>query len=395
MSLHKALSMILVVSLCFLTGCWDRTELNDLAIELGWGLDQAKNNKVEISAQFIIPSKMGMGQSGRSNTGKSVFIESGIGKDTHEAVQMMQTKMSREIFRGHQRVILIGEKMAKNGLASVLDAYSRDPDIRLRADAFVIKGHTAKEFLKASIPLESIPALGALKEHMQIEALGDMSLLHFLIASTSDGITPILPVIKLNVSHKKGKTEVKGFQIVGGAIFNNDFKLVGYLNMQEWLTTLWIVNRLSKQTVTASASKGNGSASLYMTKINRKIIPTIQGNTIKCDIVFSGEGTIQENNTNLDLTQPKNITLLEHVLEKQSEKQALQTIKKVQKQYGTDIFGFGEAIHRKYPSEWKGLKKNWSKQFRNVQVSVHTKLTIRRVGLTGPPLQLKKNEMKK
>ncbi|MDF9655530.1 Ger(x)C family spore germination protein, partial [Bacillus cereus] len=128
---------------------------------------------------------------------------------------------------GHQRVILIGEKMAKNGLASVLDAYSRDPDIRLRADTFVIKGHTAKEFLKASIPLESIPALGALKEHMQIEALGDMSLLHFLIASTSDGITPILPVIKLNVSHKKGKTEVKGFQIVGGAIFNNDFKLIG------------------------------------------------------------------------------------------------------------------------------------------------------------------------
>ncbi len=53
-----------------------------------------------------------------------------------------------------------------------------------------------------------------------------------------------------------------------------------------------------------------------MTKINRKIIPTIQGDTIKCDIVFSGEGTIQENNTNLDLSQPKNLTLLEHVLEK-------------------------------------------------------------------------------
>lgn len=395
MSLHKACCMILVVSLFFLTGCWDRTELNDLAIELGWGLDQAKNNKVEISAQFIIPSKMGMGQSGRSNAGKSFFIESGTGRDTHEAVQMMQTKMSREIFRGHQRVILIGEKMAKNGLAPVLDAYSRDPDIRLRAGALVVKGNTAKEFLKASIPLEAIPALGALKEHMQIEELGDTSLLNFLIAGTSDGITPILPVIKLNVSNKKDKTEVKGFQIVGGAIFNNELKLVGYLNMEEWLTTLWVVNRLSKQTITATASKGNGSASLYMTKIKRKIIPTIQGDTIKCEIVFSGEGTIQENNTNLDLSQPKNLTLLEHVLEKQSEKQALQTIKKVQKEYGTDIFGFGEAIHQKYPSEWKGLKKNWTKQFRKVQVSVHTKLTIRRVGLTGPSLQLKKNEIKK
>ncbi len=97
------------------------------------------------------------------------------------------------------------KKWLKSGLAPVLDAYSRDPDIRLRAGVFVIKGNTAKDFLKASIPLESIPALGALKEHMQIEAAGDMSLLNFLIAGTSDGITPILPVIKLNMSHKKRK----------------------------------------------------------------------------------------------------------------------------------------------------------------------------------------------
>ncbi|HDR7795542.1 TPA: Ger(x)C family spore germination protein [Bacillus luti] len=395
MSLHKAFCMVLIVSLSFLTGCWDRTELNDLAIELGWGLDKAKNKKIEISAQFIIPSKMGMGQSGRSDAGKAVFLESGIGRDTHEAVQMMQTKLSREIFRGHQRVILIGEKMAKNGLAPVLDAYSRNPDIRLRADALVVKGNTAKEFLKASIPLEGIPALGALKEHMQIEELGDTSLLKFLIAGTSDGINPILPVIKLNTSNKKDKTEVKGFQIAGGAIFNNNLKLVGYLNIQEWLTTLWIVNRLSKQTITATTPKGNGSASLYMTKIDREIIPTIQGNKIKCDIVFSGEGAIQENSTNLDLTEPKNLVIVERMLEKQSEKQALQTIKKVQKQYGTDIFGFGEVIHQKYPSEWKGLKRNWDKKFRKIEVSVHANLTIRRIGLTGTSLQLKKSEIEK
>lgn len=396
MSLHKALCMILVVSLVFLTGCWDRTELNDLAIELGLGLDRAKNNKVEISAQFIIPSKMGMGQSGRSDTGKSVFIESGTGEDTLEAIQMIQTKLSREVFRGHHRVIVIGEQLARRGLADVLDNYSRDPDIRLRADALVVKGSTAKKFLEASSPLENIPAIGAQKEHAQTGGLGDTSLVNFLIAGTSDGINPILPAIKLiHASKKQDETVFEGFQIVGGAIFNKDLKLVGYLNMQKWLTTLWLVNRLSKQTITATVSKGKGSASLYMTKIDRKIIPTIRGNTIKCDIVLSGEGTIQENNTNLDLTQPKNLTLLEHALEKKAEKQTLQTIKKVQKQYGTDIFGLGEAVHQKYPSQWKVLKKNWTKQFRKVQVSVHANLTIRRVGLTGPSLQLKKNEIKK
>ncbi|MED1470513.1 Ger(x)C family spore germination protein [Bacillus salipaludis] len=396
MSRLKALCLILVISLFFLTGCWDRTELNDLAIELGWGLDQAENNKIEISAQFIIPSKIGMGQSGRSEAGKTVFIESGTGKDTLEAVQNMQTKLSREVFRGHRRVIVIGEQLARRGLDPFLDTYSRDPDIRLRADALIVKGSTAKQFLEASYPLENIPALGAMKEHSQVGGMGDTSLLNFFIAIMSDGITPTLPVIELNQGSKKqDQTSAKGFQIVGMAVFNKDLKLKGFLNLQEDKIYLWLINRLTKQTITVTVPEGKGTASLYIIKMNSKIIPIIQGHTIKYDIILSGEGIIRENNTNLDLTQSKNLDLLERVLEKGAEKEALQTIEKVQKQYGTDIFGFGEAIHQKYPSQWKVLKKSWTNQFRKVEVSVHANLTIRRVGLTGPSLQLKNNEIKK
>jgi spore germination protein KC len=367
-------------------------ELNDLAIELGWGLDQAKKNKVQISAQFIIPSKIGMGQSGRSESGKTVFIESGTGKDTLAAVDNMQTKLSREVFRGHRRVIVIGEKLARRGLASVLDTYSRDPDIRLRTDMLIVKGSTAKDFLEASYPLEDIPALGALKEHIQVGGLGDTSLLNFLIASLSDGITPILPVIELiHSSEKQGRKSIKGFQMVGLAIFNKDLKLIGILNLNEGKNYLWLINRLTKQSITVNMPQGNGTASLSLIKMNSKIKPIIQGQTIKCNIVLSGIGIIRENNTNLDLTQSKSLTLLQHMLEKQAEKQVLQTIEKVQNQYGTDIFGFGEAIHQKYPSQWKGLKKNWSNQFRKVEVSVQANLTIRRVGLTGPSVLFKKN----
>ncbi len=88
---------------------------------------------------------------------KRFFTESGTGRDTHEAIQMMQTKMSREIFRGHRRVILIGEKMAKSGLAPVLDAYSRDPDIRLRAGVFVIKREYCKRFSESIHPFRVYP----------------------------------------------------------------------------------------------------------------------------------------------------------------------------------------------------------------------------------------------
>ena len=43
-----------------------------------------------------------------------------------------------------------------------------------------------------------------------------------------------------------------------------------------------------------------------------------------------------------------------------------QTIETVQKQYKSDIFGFGEAIHRSNPKEWKKIKKQWGmKNFLN------------------------------
>jgi spore germination protein KC len=366
-------------------------ELNDLAIELGWGLDQAKKNQVQISAQFIIPSKIGFGQSGRSESGNTVFIESGTGKDTLAAVDNMQTKLSREVFRGHRRVIIIGEKLARKGLSSILDTYSRDPDIRLRTDTLIVKGSTAKDFLEASYPLEDIPALGALKEHNQVGGLGDTSLLNFIIASMSEGITPVLPVIELvHSSKKQDPKSIKGFQMAGLAIFNKDLKLIGTLNTNEGKNYLWLINRLTKQSITVNMPQGKGTASLSLIKMNSKIKPIIQGQTIKCNIVLSGAGTIRENNTNLNLIESKSVTRLQHILEKEAEKQALQTIEKVQKQYGTDIFGLGEAIHQKYPSQWKGLKKDWTNQFRKVEVSVQANLTIRRVGLTGPSLQFKK-----
>ncbi|NRD77000.1 Ger(x)C family spore germination protein [Bacillus sp. BRMEA1] len=389
MSRNKTLFMIMVIALFFLSGCWDRKELNDLAIELGWGLDKEKNNQIRITAQFIIPSNVGTSQTGGGGgKGKSFFIETGTGKDTLEAVQKMQTKLSREVFRGHRRVILLGEKLAKQGLAPILDTYSRDPEIRLRADALIVKGHTAKQFLEASYPLESIPALGALKEHMQIGGMGDTSLLNFLKAATSEGINPTLPVINLTGSSK-------GFEVTGIGIFNKNLQLIGFLNPSEQKMFLWIIDRLNQHILTANMPQGTGNAGLFLTKLNRKIKPSIQGRTIKCDIVLSGEGVIRENNTKLDLTQAKNLTLLEHVFEKATENQASQTLKRVQTQYGTDIFGIGEAIHQKYPSQWKGLKKNWDKQFREVQMSVHASLVIRRVGLTGPSMQLNNSDIKK
>ncbi|MFC5650953.1 Ger(x)C family spore germination C-terminal domain-containing protein [Paenibacillus solisilvae] len=52
-------------------------------------------------------------------------------------------------------------------------------------------------------------------------------------------------------------------------------------------------------------------------------------------------------------------------------------------------------IRRKYPHQWKSLKKNWEQVFSKAEVTVTAKLTIKKLGLTSALLMLKENEIKK
>jgi spore germination protein KC len=87
--------------------------------------------------------------------------------------------------------------------------------------------------------------------------------------------------------------------------------------------------------------------------------------------------------------------LIEGALKKKIVKDVSHTISHVQKVYGLDIFGFGEAVHRKYPTDWKTLKRNWNEKFAEADVIVKGNVTVEDVGATGPSLQLKESGIKR
>jgi spore germination protein KC len=68
------------------------------------------------------------------------------------------------------------------------------------------------------------------------------------------------------------------------------------------------------------------------------------------------------------------------------EKDVLHTVTKVQKEYRTDVFGFGDAIERNELRQWKLLKKNWAKEFSEAQIFVKANLIVRKIGVTGQSL---------
>ncbi|AZU60053.1 Ger(x)C family spore germination protein [Neobacillus mesonae] len=392
----------LCFSLLFLSGCWDRKELNDRAIWLATGWDVAEKGEIEISGQIVIPANVQTQSGGGSGSasGQGFFTISAKGKNVSDAMQNMQTKLPREAFFGQRRVVFLGEEFAKRGLKGYFDANQRASDVSLRADLFVVKGGKAKDLLRLPNPLEKSPAVSALKEHKQSGGRGDTAYLKFLTAATRDGIRPSVPSMEISSSiegEKGGKENSPNPKVVrlsGVTVFDRNLKMIGFLNTEENRDLLWVMGLLKKMTISTTHSKGG--ASINLTKIDCKIKPIFnQNNQVSFKVILKGEGALQESNSGMDMEYTENLKILNKKFEKIAEKQVQRTIEKVQKEYGQDIFGFGEAVHRKHPIRWKSLKDDWDQTFPKTNISVTAQIKIKRIGMDGPSVLFKESEIKK
>lgn len=59
------------------------------------------------------------------------------------------------------------------------------------------------------------------------------------------------------------------------------------------------------------------------------------------------------------MTRPETWDSLEKRQAAVIESEVKAALRKAQAELGVDIFGFGEAVHRKYPKEWQELKGRW------------------------------------
>ncbi|MDG0793923.1 spore germination protein [Cohnella ginsengisoli] len=151
--MNRAWQACLLLSVCVLSGCWDRTEINDLAFIAGSAFDLTENGDYRLSLQIAIPSSTPGGVAGGGPQQK-FFVLSATGKNANEAFEMLQKKSSRKLFTAHRSVIFIGETLGRRGINGVLDVFAHDPRQRLRTYMMVVKGGAKRgKCCKRNIPL--------------------------------------------------------------------------------------------------------------------------------------------------------------------------------------------------------------------------------------------------
>jgi len=388
--LLRTLKVLLILSFTMLlTSCWSNRELNELAIASAIGIDKA-GDQYRVSLQIVNPSEVAS-RSGGAGYQTPVTVYTVDANTILEAVRKAATIAPRKIYLAQLRSIVIGEELARSGISLSLDYLMREREVREEGLYILIaKGGKAEETLKVLTHLDKIPATkmaNALKTLERYWApTTTVELSEVLYDLISDVTYPAITGIVVKGVKGDGDT-TENVQTVDSptylqfedtAIFKKD-KLVGWLNEEESKGYNYITDRVVK---TAGHFRCPDGGMLAMDVIRSKTDIKAQMVDGKPEIKLKlwMEGNIADLQCNLNPGNPAALEELQRIGEKQQVLLIQKALQKIQHQLKSDALGFGEAVHRSYPKEWKKLKDRWDDVFPDVPVHIDSTLRIRNTG---------------
>ncbi len=380
----------------FLAGCWDRREINDLALVLATGIDRKGEETFELSVQLAIPQALATGQQGTAggqgggSGAKATTVETADGETIYDAMSRLQEKVPRRIFWGHNRIIVIGEEMAQEEISRHLDFFIRHPQPRLRTYLFISKG-------KASDVLNVFPAL----ENSSAEAAQELTNMRFGLQVTikeylqmiNGSGAAALPWLEIPPPEpEKGEKTSKTLWLNGSAIIKKD-KMIGRIDDRVTRGLLWLRNEIELASITVPSEIGQGLITCQLLKSRTELVPEIKNGQWAMTVKVDTYDDIVENRSNLNVGDPSVAKVVEKEIEKQIANRIQQALNQIQKEMQADAFGFAEAFHRKYPTEWEKAKERWDEIFPEIDVKIISHAKLKRSGLSTEPPSIPKEEV--
>ena len=406
----KIVFIILYIVLeIFLTGCCNARELEELGISLLISLD-IENDKVLLTGEVVDPSYTQ--SDGTSTEGSSVKYVQGTGNNIHEAFRDITLKFDRRLFISHNKVIIIGEELAKRGLVKHMDQLFRNNEQRETTYILIAKGTKGYEVMGINSGLEQIPAnyISKLIENIEYNPkTRDVSMVEYLKTYYHKGHQPTVGVIEKKTKKEIDQTVEKAgaqsyeLSVIGSAVFDKDV-LVGYLNGNDTKSLNFIADNVKGGIITFPTPKPVIGVGMENEPIHKNLSSMlIINNKTKNDIEIKDDnivlktkiklrGAVGEVVGNIDISKEENLKELEKACSKAAEEGIKSAVTKVQKEFGLDIFGFGLVFHRKYPEEWKNIKENWDEIFSKADFEIEVETDIIRTGLINTPIVKEKGK---
>lgn len=394
--------LLLVFNLFFASGCWDRNEPEDLGIVSGLGIEQGSAGKIRITIQTLNTSALARTGGGRGVEFEKAYRNTSVEGDTIvEALNNLITLTATKRFLSHTDLIIISEDLARErGVQDILDFLERDPQLRLDAWFVIGRGRIANLFevpgRLTSSPSQRISDI--IKFHNDSLSYAPLKVAEFIRVLESPISNPYTAVVEIqpNTSVATGK----GYGILDGnvpeplynvalngtAVFKEN-RMVGWLDQYESKGLLWLKGEAKQGTITFTApGKEPKKATTVIAQAKSKLEPEIRDEQIIMTLKIKVKTALNDNQARIRPEQSADLSSAEAAQGEEIKREIQAALDKAQAEYGVDLFGFGEAVHRKYPREWKEMKKDWADIFPTIKVRVLVESVIEHTSLTteGP-----------
>ena len=372
--------MLTLCLACTLSGCWNRRELNTLGIVGMIGLDKAGDG-FQLTMEVLKPQ--GSGGSGTAEQVASYVQTNGL--TLANLGRNATLKFDRKIFYPHARLCVLGEAVARAGLITHADFFLRDHEPRLTIPIYIAQAGAAAEVMGVAAGISDTSSEYLLdlwrEQEIATERALILPMLDFLKTYGGQGKNPVVGVVR-KVKKQKMMPEDKESELTveGAAVFKKD-KLIGFLDGNETRGYNWVVGKWANWLIVSPLPDGQGRAVMEVLKAKSEKDVEISGGTVKIKAKIAVRGRVGEvTGSAVDLKKSAVINLLEAATAQAIKAEVEHTLTKVQREYRSDIWGFGQIVHRKYPREWNNMKDNWDEIFAGAEMTVDTEVTLAQTG---------------
>ncbi|WP_438448899.1 Ger(x)C family spore germination protein [Gorillibacterium sp. sgz5001074] len=380
---RRALVVLLTAALLLPAGC-GKLELNQMALVMAVGLDKAKSGNVRVTAQIVrTQAARGNTQGSGGVSGEPVWIVSAEGKSIFEAIRNLGRFTSRRVFWAHNRVIVIGEDLAKDGIREVVDFFTRNHELRMNTWVVVTPGQ-ASELVSTDTGAEPIPgdSIDRLFRFNRIVSEAPRTTIKEVGAAyLSRSSNPVIALVKkakheYDMKKPSPKPKEDQVELSGAAVFRNS-KMLGTLSPGESRGLLWFIEKMESSVISLPCpGEDKHTVSLEMRGNRFKVTPSYDGEQVKFRVKLHVTMDLVE----LGCTAPDGTESAAKSLEKGAAakyKGDLEgVLNKAIKVYKTDFLDLGKEFQNRYPGQWKTIRNRWQEVFAESEATVEVTAEI-------------------
>jgi spore germination protein KC len=415
--LISVLATVLAVMPLLLSGCWDRQELESLGLIQALGLDPSSDGRgVSVTTLLAIPSQTKSGGGGGGGEGPGTFIITMEAPSIYEAFNKINTTVNREITLLQNSVIIIGDALARKGLRPWIDNLIRFREMRRTVNILIAHGKAA-DLMQVQPKLEKNAGeyfqdlIGLSKSNgmFPITTLNDF--MYRYEAYAQDNYAPYLAKYqrqpaesgagqgsgggqgggsgpKQEETPKPPTEEAKDIRCIGTAVFHAD-KMVGALDNYESQMLLLLTNHFREAFLTIEDPIRPNFYIVFRliasnpTQIRYQPSGGQQRFRVQCRL----EADLVSIQSGIDYTAPDKEELLGKKIAAVLARRIRRVITKAQKEFHSDIFGFGNKVRMATATSSEWDRFDWPAKFPDADIRVGVKVAIRRVGVQFQPPQ--------